>query len=62
MTLNRNIMDEIIEVIVDYAAKRSEGFTFGEQSFIFTEVSERLTALSHDALMAEYGLREEDFE
>lgn len=55
-------MDEVIEAIVDYAVKSSEGFTFGEQSFIFTEVSERLTALSHEALMAEYGLREEDFE
>ena len=55
-------MDEVIEAIVDYAVKSSEGFTFGEQAFIFTEVQERLTALSHEALMAEYGLREEDFE
>lgn len=29
---------------------------------MFTELSERLTGLSHNALMAEYGLKEEDFE
>lgn len=51
-------MDEIIEEILNYAIKKSEGFSFSEQSFIFTELSE----LSHDALMVEYGLKEEDFE
>lgn len=55
-------MDEVIEAIVNYAIKKSEGFSFSEQSFMFTELSERLTGFSHNALMAEYGLKEEDFE
>lgn len=55
-------MDEVIEAIVNYAIKKSEGFSFSEQSFIFTELSERLTRLSHDTLMVEYGLKEEEFE
>lgn len=55
-------MDETIEAILNYAIKKSEGFSHSDQSFIFTELSERLSALSHDALMAEYGLKEEDFE
>lgn len=54
-------MDEVIETILNIAIKKAEGFSYSEQSFIFTELSERLTALSHDALMAEYGLKEEDF-
>ena len=59
---NKRIMEEVIEAIVNYAIKKSEGFSFSEQSFMFTELSERLTGLSHNALMAEYGLKEEDFE
>lgn len=55
-------MDETIEAILNYAIKKAEGFSFSEQSFIFTELSEGLTRLSHDALNAEYGLKEEDFE
>nr|DAR70799.1 MAG TPA: hypothetical protein [Caudoviricetes sp.] len=55
-------MDEIIEEILNYAIKKTEGFSFCDQSFIFTELSEGLTRLSHDALNAEYGLKEEDFE
>ena len=55
-------MDETIEAILNYTIKKAEGFSFSDQSFIFTELSERLTGLSHDALMAEYGLKEEDFE
>lgn len=55
-------MDDTIEAIVDDAIKKAEGFSCGEQSFIYSELSERLTRLSHDALMVEYGLKEEDFE
>lgn len=55
-------MDEIIETILNEAMKKLEGFSFTDQSFIYSELSERLTALSHEALMAEYGLKEEDFE
>mgnify|MGYP000526611130 CR=1 FL=1 len=55
-------MDEIIEEILNYAIKKTEGFSFCDQSFIFTELSEGLTRLSHDALNAEYGLKEDDFE
>lgn len=55
-------MDETIETVLNYAIKKTEGFSFNEQSFIFTELSEHFTRLSHDALNAEYGLKEEDFE
>lgn len=55
-------MDEIIETILNEAMKKSEGFSFTDQAFIFSELSERFTGLSHDVLMAEYGLKEEDFE
>lgn len=54
-------MDEIIKAILNEAIKKAEGFSFSEQSFIYSEVSERLMGLSHDALMAEYGMKEEDF-
>ena len=54
-------MDKAIEVILNSIIKKVEGFSYDEQSFIFSELSERLTRLSHDALMAEYGLKEEDF-
>jgi len=60
--INNRIMDEVIEAIVNYAVKKTERFTFCDQAFIFTELSERLTGLSHDVLMAEYGFKEEDFE
>lgn len=55
-------MDEVIEAILNEAMKKSEGFSFTDQAFIFSELSERFSGLSHDALMAEYGLKEEDFE
>lgn len=55
-------MDDTIEAILNYVIEKAEGFSFSDQSFIFTELSERLTRLSHDALMAEYGFKEEDFE
>ena len=58
ITANHNVMDEVIEAILNDAMKKSEGFSFTDQAFIFSELSE----LSHDALMAEYGLKEEDFE
>jgi hypothetical protein len=55
------VMDKAIEVILNSIIKKVEGFSYDEQSFIFSELSERLTRLSHDALMAEYGMKEEDF-
>ena len=54
-------MDEVIEVVLNSIIKKVEGFSYDEQSFIFSELAEQLTALSHDALMAEYGMKEEDF-
>jgi hypothetical protein len=54
-------MDKAIEVILNSIIKKVEGFSYNEQSFIFSELAERLTRLSHDALMAEYGMKEEDF-
>ena len=55
-------MDEVIEAILNDAVERAMAFSPCDQSFIYSEVSERLSDLSHDALMAEYGLKEEDFE
>lgn len=54
-------MDETIEAILNNIIKKTECFSYDEQSFIFSELSERLTSLSHDALMTEYGMKEEDF-
>lgn len=54
-------MDEVIEVVLNSIIKKVEGFSYDEQSFIFSELAEQLTRLSHDALMAEYGMKEEDF-
>ena len=54
-------MDEAIEVILNSIIKKAGGFSYDEQSFIFSELAERLTRLSQDALMAEYGMKEEDF-
>nr|DAO56114.1 MAG TPA: hypothetical protein [Caudoviricetes sp.] len=54
-------MDDVIEAILNNAIKKAEGFSYDEQAFIFSELVEQLTRLSHDALMAEYGLKEEDF-
>lgn len=54
-------MDEAIEVILNSIIKKAGGFSYDKQSFIFSELAERLTRLSHDALMAEYGMKEEDF-
>ena len=54
-------MDEVIEAILNNAMKKAEDFSSIDQSFIYSELAERLTSLSHDALMAEYGMKEEDF-
>jgi len=62
ITVNHNIMDEVIEAILNDAMEKSEDFSFTDQAFIFSELSEHFSGLSHDALMAEYGLKEEDFE
>ena len=55
-------MDEVIEAIVNDAVEKSNGLFPGDQSFIYSEVSDRLSDLSHTALMTEYGFKEEDFE
>ncbi len=54
-------MDETIEAIVNNAVEKAMAFSPIDQSFIYCEVSERLSDLSHTALMTEYGLKEEDF-
>ncbi len=36
-------MDEIIEAILNDAMEKSEGFSFTDQSFIFSELSERFS-------------------
>ncbi|KAA4626500.1 hypothetical protein F3B52_28720 [Bacteroides ovatus] len=60
--VNHEIMDEVIEAIVNDAVERATAFSPGDQSFIYSEVSDRLSDLSHTALMTEYGFKEEDFE
>lgn len=55
-------MDEVIEAIVNDAVERATAFSPGDQSIIYSEVSDRLSDLSHTALMTEYGFKEEDFE
>lgn len=55
-------MDEVIDQIICNAIESARSFPFSDQSFIFSELAERFSGLSHDALMAEYGLKEEDFE
>lgn len=55
-------MDEVIEAIVNDAVERAMVFPPCDQSFIYSEVSDRLSDLSHTALITEYGFKEEDFE
>ena len=50
-------MNEVIEAIVNDAVERAMAFSPGDQSFIYSEVSDRLSDLSHTALMTEYGLK-----
>ena len=53
-------MDDIIEAILSEATKKANGLSLTEQSFVYTELSEHFTRLSYDAMMAEYGIIEED--
>lgn len=55
-------MEEVIEAIVNDAVERAIAFSPCDQSFIYSEVSDRLSDLSHTALITEYGFKEEDFE
>ena len=52
----------MIEAIVNDAVERAMAFSPCDQSFIYSEVSDRLSDLSHTALITEYGFKEEDFE
>ena len=54
-------MDDVIEAILNDAIKKADDFSYGDRTFKFSELSERFSNLSHDALMAEYGIKEEDF-
>lgn len=53
-------MDEIIEAILSEATTKANRLSLTEQSFVYTELSEHFTRLSHDAIMAEFGMKEED--
>lgn len=55
-------MDATIEAILNDAVDRAMVFPIPDQSYIYSELSDRFSELSHAALMAEYGLKEEDFE
>lgn len=55
-------MDATIEAILNDAVDRALAFSSLDQSFIYSELSDRFSELSHTALMAEYGIKEEDFE
>lgn len=54
-------MENEIETLINYIIKKVEGLPCDEQSFIYSELSGHLASLSHNALMAEYGLKEEEF-
>lgn len=55
-------MDATIEAILNDAVDRALAFSSLDQSFIYSELSDRFAELSHETLMSEYGLKEEDFE
>lgn len=55
-------MDATIETILNDAVEKAMAFSSLDQSFIYSELSDRFAELSHEALMNEYGLKEEDFE
>lgn len=55
-------MDATIEAIVNDTVNQAMAFSGIDQSFIYSELSDRFAKLSHEALMSEYGLKEEDFE
>lgn len=55
-------MDATIEAILNDAVEKAMAFSSLDQSFIYSELSDRFSELSHTALMAEYGIKEEDFE
>lgn len=55
-------MDAIIEAILNDAVEKAMAFSNLDQSFIYSELSDRFSELSHTALIAEYGIKEEDFE
>lgn len=52
----------MIEAIVNDAVERATAFSPGDQSFIYSEVSDRPVGFIAYALMTEYGFKEEDFE
>lgn len=53
-------MDELIEMIVKEAANQVSRLPLDEQTFVFSELSERFSQLSQDVVMFGYGLNEED--
>lgn len=54
-------MEAVIESILNDAVKKVMSFSPCDQSFIYSELSDRLSELSDSALRTEYGLKEEDF-
>jgi hypothetical protein len=53
-------MNETIEKTIKMVTDAIAGYSFTDQAFILTEMSERLKDEAHDALCAEYGFNEED--
>jgi len=52
-------MDETIEILVEKIKNSLSGWSFSDQSFIMTEISDRLKKEAHGCLEKEYGLTEE---
>ena len=52
-------MDETIDTLVEKIVNSLSGWSWPEQAYIPTEISERLKAEAHECLEIEYGLTEE---
>lgn len=52
-------MEELIETVVNEAVSRISDIPFDEQVYVYSELSDRMSKLSDQALLAEYRIRED---
>lgn len=53
-TKKRMIMEEVIDNIMEYIKKKTDDFTYMDQTMIYDELAGRLDDMSADALKNEY--------
>lgn len=53
-TKKRMIMEEVIDNIMEYIKKKTDDFTYMDQTMIYDELAGRLDGMSADALKNEY--------